>query len=208
MSALLEKVLAKPLAQAGLHIADGGGHETTLDLLEALAKGGVLFAGFADDEGLHPTRWATLAGKLGPLLFRWSKRCIEENIIAAIPDDKLEALIADSADEKTGVRLRSLADRLGISDKDFASIRAKAGNGLRAVIIAAALGTVPEGKEEEKKRYRAHAQNWFKSDAGGRELLAKMFALGAWPDLKDQLLPFCNAVRAALELPPLPDIPS
>jgi putative ATP-dependent endonuclease of OLD family len=208
VSALFERATGQPLVQTGIHIADGGGHETTLDLLEALAKGGLSFAGFADDEGgLHSQRWADLGSKLGPLLFRWKKGCIEENIIAAISDDKLEALITDPEGEKTGMRLRTLADRLGIEAKDFASIEAKASEGLRDLIVSAVLGTVPEGKDEQKKEYRKHAQTWFKSRAGGRELFIKTFDLGAWPSLRDQLLPHCNAVRAALGLPPVTEMP-
>lgn len=208
VSGLLEWATGQPLAQAGIHVTDGGGHETTLELLEALAEGGLSFGGFADDEdGKHPQRWKDLGAKLGPLLFRWQKGCIEENIIRSVPADKLEALVADPAGEKTGMRLRSLAERLGIEDKDFESIKAKAGTGLRDLLISAAIGSVPEGKDGEKKHYRAHAQTWFKSHGGGRELLGKMFELGAWPMHKDQLLPFCNAVREALGLKPVTEIP-
>ena len=60
-----------------------------------------------------------------------------------LPDDKLEALLTDPEDEKTGMRLRTLADRLGIQEKDFATIKATAGAGLKALILAAASGTRP-----------------------------------------------------------------
>ena len=90
--------------------------------------------------------------------------------------------------------------------KHLAALKAKAGAGLRAVIIAAALGECPAGKEAEKKRYKSHAGFWFKSDAGGRELAGKVFSLGLWPTLKPQLLPFCNAVLGAVNLPPLTDL--
>ena len=42
---------------------------------------------------------------------------------------------------------------------------------------------------------------------GGRELAAKTLALGIWADLKPQLLPFCNALRKALNLAELADLP-
>ncbi|MDH8351572.1 hypothetical protein QIG27_27395, partial [Klebsiella pneumoniae] len=72
--------------------------------LEALAEGGLRFGGFADDEGgKHPDRWKKLGGKLGHLLFRWPSLCIEENIVGATPDDKLEALLTDPRGEKTGM---------------------------------------------------------------------------------------------------------
>ncbi|HWB97729.1 MAG TPA: ATP-binding protein [Bryobacteraceae bacterium] len=203
---ILERALKSPLTQHGIHVSDGGGHDNTLGVLEALAAGGLRFAGFADDEGVYPERWKKLSDKLGPLLFRWPTGCIEQNIIAAVPDDKLEALIIDPKGDKSGTRLRTLADRLGLAEKDFASLKAKVGAGLRAVIIEAAMGECPAGKEAEKKRYKSHAGIWFKSDAGGRELADKVFSLGLWPSLKPQLLPFCNAVLGAVGLPPLSDL--
>ena len=90
-----------------------------------------------------PSAGSRLREKLGALLFRWPSRCIEENVIALVPDDKLFDFIADPADVKTGMRLRTLADRLGVEDKDFASLKATAGANFKALIIQAALGTVP-----------------------------------------------------------------
>ncbi|HUB48657.1 MAG TPA: hypothetical protein VMB73_27075, partial [Acetobacteraceae bacterium] len=201
-----ERAFGSVLEQHGVHVSDGGGHEATLGILEALAAGGLLFGGFADDEGKHPTRWAKLHTKLGKLLFRWPSLCIEENIIAAVPDDKLEAFITDPVGEKSGIRFRTLADRLGIADKDFAALKAKAGADFKACIVDAALGTVPIGKESEKNEYKAHAGRWFKSVDGGRELAGKLFSLALWPALKPQLLPFCNAVRTAIGLTEIADL--
>jgi putative ATP-dependent endonuclease of OLD family len=99
--ALLERAFGSDLRKHGVHVTDGEGHEATLGLLEALSTGGVRFGGFADDEGKHPTRWERLTQKLGSLLFRWESGCIEENVIGAVPDDKLEALIADPENEKS-----------------------------------------------------------------------------------------------------------
>jgi putative ATP-dependent endonuclease of OLD family len=205
-TSILERAFGSPLEQHGVHVSDGGGHEATLGILEALAAGGLRFGGFADDEGRHPTRWANLHTKLGALLFRWPSLCIEENIIAIVPDDKLEAFIADPAGEKTGVRLRTLADRLGIVEKDFPTLKAKADTGFRALIVETALGAVPTGKESEKNEYKAHAGRWFKSVDGGRELADKLFSLALWPALKPQLLPFCNAVRTAIGLSEISDL--
>lgn len=205
-TAILERAFGSVPEQHGVHVSDGGGHEATLGILEALAAGGLLFGGFADDEGKHPTRWAKLHTKLGKLLFRWPSLCIEENIIAAVPDDKLEAFITDPVGEKSGIRFRTLADRLGIVDKDFAALKANAGADFKALIVDAALGTVPIGKESEKNEYKAHAGRWFKSVDGGRELAGKLFSLALWPALKPQLLPFCNAVRAAIGLTEIADL--
>ena len=96
VTALLERALGSSLEQYGVHASDGGGHETTLNLLEALADAGLRFGGFADDEGgKHPTRWKKVAERLDKLLFRWTSGCLEENIIGTLPDDKLEALLVD-----------------------------------------------------------------------------------------------------------------
>lgn len=195
VTALLEKALGSPLEQHGVHVSDGGGHESTLGLLEALAEGGLLFGGFADDEGgKHPDRWKKVAEKLDKLLFRWTSGCLEENIINAVPDENLETLVIDPDDNKTGMRLRTLADCLGSQEqeKDFVSIKTKAGVGLKALIVAGASGN--------------QGQIWFKTVVGGRELVGKMFSLGAWSALKLQLLPFCNAVRKAVDLPEIQDI--
>lgn len=206
---LLTRALASELQPLGFHVADGGGHDTTIELLEALSEGGMQFGGFADDEKRHPTRWAEVQKQLGPLLFRWKSGDIESNIVDTLADDRIEAFITDPEDEKTGRRLRSLAMRLKIEPKDFASIKAAAGSELKRFIKEAAGGTVPEGTAEaEKKTYSKQSQDWFKTERGGRELAAKIFSLGVWPALKLQLLPFCNAVRAAAGLPSSEDLPS
>ena len=209
VSALLERVLCSPLDAHGIHVCDGGAHEATLELLEALTDGGLRFAGFADDEDKHPTRWQKVADALGPLLFRWPSGCIEENVTDLTPEDKLEELLIDPADDKTGMRLRTLAVRLGIEEKDFVILSSKAGSGLRTLMIEAATGHVPPekmGLKSERKEYAKHGQDWFKTLTGGRELEAKLFSLDLWPKLKDQLLPFCNAVLKAIELPEITDL--
>jgi putative ATP-dependent endonuclease of OLD family len=205
-TAILERAFGSMLEPHGVHVSDGGGHEATLGILEALASGGLCFGGFADDEAKHPTRWAKLHAKLGRLLFRWSALSIEENIIAAVPDAQLESFVADPEGVKTGTRLRTLADRLGAIDKDFATLKEKGGKEFKAHIVEAALGTVPKGKESEKNEYKSHAARWFKSVDGGCELEGKLFSLGLWPALKPQLLPFCNAVRAAVGLDEISDL--
>jgi len=207
-TALLERAVRGRLEDHGIHLADGAGHESTLGLLEALAAGGLSFGGFADNEhGKHPTRWSTLAGKLAALLFRWTTGCLEQNVIGALSDDMLEALLTDPAEVRTGQRLRTLAERLATGDeKGFATIKAKAGADLKATIIAATLGKVPPNKASEKKQYQAHERDWFKNGDGGRELAEKMFSLGAWPALKPQLMPFCNAVRKAVGLVEIQDL--
>ena len=206
-SALLERALGSPLEHYGVHVSDGGGHESTLGLLEALADAGVAVCGFVDDEGLHPERWRRIMQAQGPRLFRWRAGCLEENVIGAVPDGALEALVADPADEKSGLRQRYLAMRLHIDDKNFQALRVAAETRLRTVIIAAALGGVPDGvQDDQRKRYKSQAQAWFKSIDGGRELAEKVFTLALWPTLSDELMPFCNAVRKAVGLDDIGDI--
>jgi putative ATP-dependent endonuclease of OLD family len=211
VTALLEKAVGADLLAHGIWVTDGCGNDSTLELLEGLAKSGLKFGGFADDEGRSSDRWAAVKKKLNDLLFRWASGCIEMNIIELIQPASLEAFIRDCEDEQTGERLRTLADRLGLQDKDISSIMAKSTD-LNALMIAAATGAVPDDKKDAdksvKKAFQKHAERWFKSVEGGKELAAKLFVFDLWPQLKPQLLPFLNAVRAAISLPQITDLPS
>jgi len=207
---LLTKALGTKLDPLGFHVADGGGHDTTIELLESLSRGGMQFGGFADNEDRHPTRWAGVREKLGALLFRWESGDTESNIIDALADEQIEPFITDPEGEKTGQRLRTLMMRLDIQAKDFASIKAAAGSNLKRLIKEAAGGAVPDGTADaaNKKTYRKQSQDWFKTEQGGRELASKLFSLGIWPSLKTQLLPFCNAIRVSAGMSPLEDLQS
>lgn len=185
----------------GIRICDGGGSESMLGLLEALSSGGLQFAGFCDDEGRFPTAWQRLKEKLGALLFQWPGGCTEENIIKHVPDDKLLSLAIDS-DGESGSRLRTIATRLGISEKDEASIMAACADRgekyavLRKTLTSAATGSKEGASDDkQKKEWGKHSQIWFKSEAGGTELAEKMKALGIWPKVEPQILPFINALR-------------
>lgn len=203
---LLERALGGKLQSFGVHVSDGGGNEKTLELLEAFCDGGLRFAGFADNENKFPARWKAVGDSLGALLFRWELGCIEDNIIGAVPEKHLRALIDDGGDRR-GQRLRSLAERLSISEASFDAISAKAGQQLRNTIVAAAKGTVPDAiKEEEASHFRAHEKIWFKSWAGGNELCEKMFTLEAWPTLRTRLLAFCNEILTTLGQPVVSDL--
>lgn len=207
VTALLERALGGSLDQHGIHVSDGGGHDAALDLLEALADGGVAFGGFADDEGVHPDRWRRLIDTQGTKLFRWAAGCLEENIIGALPDASLEALTVDPDLETTGMRQRTLARRLGIEDKSFPALRVAAAGRLKDIVIAAATGIVPDGTPaDERKQFKSDAQTWFKTYEGGRELAGKMFTLGLWPTFRQRLVPFCNAVLTAVGLDEIQDI--
>ena len=209
VTGLLERALGGPLDTHGIHVSDGGSNEATLELLEALIEGGLQFAGFADNEDKYPTRWQGVADALGHLLFRWPSGCIEQNIIAAVPAETLEPFLTHSDDDHiTSMRLRTLADRLGIADKSFATLSSSTPD-LHTLIIEAATGHVPPDKaanRSDRREYQKHAQLWFKSQAGGRELQCKLFDLGLWPQWTDHLLPFCNAVLDAIGVSPVTDL--
>lgn len=211
-SYLLEKALSKPPLEFGVWVSDAGGHDSALDLLEALAQGGLLFAGLVDQEGRNPGRWEKLKKKMGARLLQWKQGSLEAVIVSLVDETRLAELITDPQDELTGERLRTLAERLDLDDKSFEAIRQKAGAGLKQVIVAAATGQVPEGKRGAGRDvinpYKGHAKKWFKSEEGGRELAAKVFSLGVWPELKAQVLPFLNAIRVAIGLNPLSSLPS
>lgn len=177
---LLERGLGARLEEYGVYVIDGGGQERSLALLGGLARGGVHFAGFLDTEEhrKHPKLWRDIEAQLGDLVFRWKQGCTEENVILVVPDDELEEFIKDPEDEKTGDRLRTLAERLGEEEKSFAHLREAAGDRLRAIVVEAATGRVPpEVDSATAKSWRKHGQRWFKSTDGGRELAVKLVAM-------------------------------
>ena len=99
-------------------------------------------------------------------------------------------------------RRLTLAIRLGIEDRSLEAIKIGAAAqsvSLRDLIIAAASGSNDGAHDSDaEKTWKKHGARWFKSVEGGRMLAEQMFAQGAWPALKPQLLPFINAVRAEL----------
>ncbi len=126
----------------------------------------------ADNEGKSPDRWKETKKALGDKLCRWDKGCLEEEVIACLDDNQIEEFIRDPEEQVTGFRLRTLADRLDLADKSFKVIAEKAGLGLRTLMVEACCGAVPAAKKDSdksvKRSFRAHAQTWFKSEAGGR----------------------------------------
>lgn len=207
LSYLLECAVDGSFADHGVRVCDGQGNPATLDLLEAMADGGLLFGGFADDEGQSSGRWAALKTKMGDRLFQWAGGCTEERIMSLVDENRLEELIAHPDAGVAAERRVTLAMRLGIEDKSLGAIRAATEN-FRALMIAAATGSKEDAPDEETaKMWGRHGRRWFKSVAGGRELAEKMLALGVWPSVKPDLLPFLNAVRAALGQAAISDVP-
>lgn len=197
---MLTKGVGDLLAQ-GIHLTDGGGHVYALQLLEGLAEGGLTFAGMVDSEGQFPGRWANLKQQLGNLLIQWPNGCLEEHVIPLFNHTDLLNVIQDPDGEKTGLRLRCLAERLRIDDASFQSIEEVAGANLTRVIVEASSGKIPEDPSltaDDKKRMKGWCNSWFKTEEGGRELARKIFDLGVWPDLRSTILPFVNEVRETL----------
>tara|TARA_R110000868_G_scaffold43192_2_gene145731 strand:- start:3329 stop:5101 length:1773 start_codon:yes stop_codon:yes gene_type:complete len=210
LSHILERAIDGDLADHGLRVCDGQGNESTLGLLEAMAEAKLIFAGFADDEGKFAGRWATLKTTMGSSLFRWDAGCTEENVLAAIDDADLPRLITDADADVQAERRITLANRLGIEDRSLEAIVAGTSGAtptLQELIVAAATGNKEGAPDADlEKTWKKHGQRWFKSETGGRELAAQMFALNAWPQLKPRLLPFINAIRNAVGQTEIQDV--
>ena len=193
---VLRREIATDLLDLGVRLSDGQGNTFTLELLEEFTKAKLGLAAFVDCEGDNTTRWGNLKSAMGDLLFQWPSGCTEANVIAHVPDDKLE-------DIHTQPRLATLVERLKVLEPtaefpkhDFATINAVAGDRLRALIIAAASGDPDGAPEKEAKTWKKHGKRWFKSLEGGRELADKAYVLGAMVKVKPQLQPLIDALTA------------
>jgi putative ATP-dependent endonuclease of OLD family len=201
---LLEIAFETDPLDHGVRVCDGQGNASTLGLLETLSSSGALFAGLVDNEGTDVGRWQAVKQKLGGRLHQWKDGCTEQHVIAAIADNKLLELLKDADGKLDGNRLRTLADRLDIQDKQLGSIEqalADKGETLRQLILAAATGNNAGAPVGDEKAWKSHSGHWFKSENGGRELAQKMVALGAWKTVGPQILPLLNAILAAVDLP-------
>jgi putative ATP-dependent endonuclease of the OLD family len=204
---ILERLFDGNPQDAGVRVCLGKGDDQLLNLLESLNKSGIKFAGFADNDGKNPARWAQLKTAMGSRLFRWLNGCIETNILNLLPEEYLEELFKDKDGDRDGYRLRSVATRLGIEGKSFDEIRRALGEqkkNLRDIIIDAATGSSDgvEGKGE-KKSWQKHAQNWFKKadGSGGRELMFHLRKSEKWEEMEGSLRPFFNSVLSLSEKP-------
>lgn len=197
----------------GVHVADGGGNDDALALLEALSLGGVKFGGFVDNENRDAGRWRAVKERVQQLVFQWEIGNMEQNVIPMFPTEQVRALIEDPADEKTGLRMRTLADRLDIADATFDVLTERARERLGAAaeqwnhplipwIVDAASGKVPDALRgappAQRNPFKGHASAWFKSVEGGHELARKVHASGVWDQQLEALLsPFFQAIVQA-----------
>lgn len=201
---LLERAFGSAPLDYGVRVCDGQGNPATLDLLETLSASGLLFAGLVDNEGTDPGRWQALKQKLGGRLHQWQNGCTEQHVIAEIADDKLPELLKDAEGAHDGDRLRTIADRLGIQDKQLTSIEqalADQGKTLRQLIVAAAIGSKEGAPAGDERAWKKHSRHWFKSEKGGHELAQSMVILGAWDAVSPQVLPLLNAILIAAGQP-------
>lgn len=207
VSAILEALFGGIPLNAGVRVSLGQGDDQLLDLLETLNKSGIRFAGFADNDGKSPGRWAQLKVDMGERLFQWPHGCTETNILELFQDGYLESLFKDQDGDWDGNRLRSVATRLGIEGKSFEEIKRaadKQNKQLREIIIEAATGdSIGIDDKSEKKSWKKHAQSWFKKadGSGGRELLRHVIDSGEWEKLEKTLRPFFNSILALSEKP-------
>jgi putative ATP-dependent endonuclease of OLD family len=197
LNRLLELAFGANPLDSGVRVCVGQGNQQTLGLLEALNAAKLVFASIVDDEGKDKGRWAALKGVMGTRLLQWSAGCTEGVVIGAINDDKVVELLKDATGAFNGVRLRTLAVRLGIQDKSLPSIetalKAK-GLTLKQLIIEAASGSTVGAPTDDEKEWKSHGKSWFKSLEGGRELADRMIGLDAWPPLSATVLPLLNAI--------------
>lgn len=197
----------------GVYIADGCGNDDALTLLEALSMAGVKFGGLVDNENRDQGRWRSVKERVGPLLFRWETGNLEQNVLPMFGPDQLQLLISDPTGERTGLRLRTLADRLDITENSFEALTERAlelagdaeehrGHPLTPWIVKAASGTVPEALRNappaQRNPFKGHATAWFKSIEGGRELALKVRDAGVWErQLSELMRPFMLALNQA-----------
>ncbi|MQB46048.1 AAA family ATPase [Rhizobium sp. ICMP 5592] len=198
LNVFLDKALSNSPRKLGFHLSSGGGDDKMLPLLQAISATGLVCAALCDNDGKSTGSWAKVKASMGDTLLQWAQGCIEENIIAQVPNAQLWDLLADP-DGATGDRARTLADRLGIQSKDKVDIESACtatGTSLRAVIVAAATGSKDGAPDDvTRKAWGKHSQKWFKSVEGGQELANKVFTMGLWPAIEPTMLPFFNVLR-------------
>jgi putative ATP-dependent endonuclease of OLD family len=206
---LLSRALEGDLEDYGIHFTDAVGNEAACRLMKATSAAGLAFACFVDNDDNSPTIWFDIQQRLGPLFFQWDSST-EKAVVGSVSEKRLPDLIRNDDGGFDGERLRSLADRLDLPDKQFESISEaleQRKKDLRELIIEASTGETNSATDESKKKdWKKHGQRWFKSVSGGGELARKMFTLDCWPTLKPALLPFVNAVLTTVGQNPIDDL--
>src|SRR3546814_11766566 len=92
--------------------------------------------------------------RLGDLLLRWPNGCLEENILPFFEPEDLEALLSDPEDRRSGQRRKSLAERLGILDRDRQSV--VSGQSVSVRVDLGGRGIIKKKQDEETARYQAN----------------------------------------------------
>ncbi|WP_349434308.1 AAA family ATPase [Pararhizobium sp. A13] len=204
--AILKRLLQDEPDYFGVRVSVGKGDAQLLDLLVELKNSNLNVCGFADNDGGKKDRWAALKGVMGDRLFQWKDGCIETNLIPLVPAGNLESLFRDEEGDWDGYRLRSVATRLEIADKEFEALLAAVDGDremLRSFIIKAATGDAddikehdPEKRKSIAKEWKKQSRSWFKKEdgSGGRELVRHIVQNDAWEQIEPMLRPFFNSV--------------
>jgi len=206
---LLQQIPGLNIQSSGLRLSDGQGNTTVCDLLDASSKSGIRLAGFADNDGFAPKKWKEIKEKLGDLLLQWKVGCTEENILVHLSDEQLVAFVQDPSGELTGMRLRTISDRLGVGKMTYNELVSECESrniSIREIVQSAATGSKEGAPENEEKAWGKHGQVWFKTEEGGAELAKKAFDLSVWPQISGEILPLVNAVLKEIDLDPIIDL--
>ncbi len=153
--------IGQDLFGLGVHVADGGGHETSLVLIEELHSSGHTVMGFVDNEVSHSGTRQRLIDKGIRMHIDPDSRNLEHSVVLALPDlAAVDALLAWPAKEDPtdfpGRRAQQVGERMGRPGKLTPSELAAAGEDPAAVREAVAAA--------------AHKRGWFKSREGGASL--------------------------------------
>jgi putative ATP-dependent endonuclease of OLD family len=143
---------------------------------------------------------------MGPLLLQWGVGCIEQALIPQFPLHSLRSLIEDPSGEWTGMRRRTLCERLSRLDATLDELIDSEAENLIPVIVAAATGEVPDRLEEadrdNAKHFKAHGRVWFKSIRGGEELADKLLDLEPGTNMPVELRGLLEAIQQSLRIAP------
>lgn len=211
MKHLLQKALGRNPLDHGIRVCNGQGNDNTCNLLKALTKSGLKFAGVADNEGRSAGSWAEIKAGLGDFILQWDEGCTEQVVISAIPDSAIPKLIGSSGDLPFGTRMQHLKIRSGAAETNLESITsalAVSGKSLKQLVIEAASGSTLGSPDGEEKAWKSHGTSWFKSEIGGKSLAQKLIDLGGWEALSPRLFPLISAILGAVDLTVVDDFPN
>ena len=107
-----------------------------------------------------------------------------------------------------GDRLRTVAERLAIGNKEFEYLLDTCNSDrsvLKQYIIDAATGDTSSVSSEDKstkKTWKNHSRKWFKraDGSGGRELVRHLVKTNQWVKVEEELRPFFNSILSLVDI--------